>query len=96
MIDEALWILVALIILAIGFVKRPQHAQCPRGEFVNGVRPSGNTWCVRAPSAREVDCRGARRCFATEAPVYTTPIKIYCTNGTRPIVVDDRTVGCQR
>jgi hypothetical protein len=96
MIDDAFWIFVALIVLAIGALKRPTRAQCASNEFVEGVRRDGSSWCVRSPTGPEIDCRGARRCYSNETPVYTTPIKIYCTGGSQPIVVDHRTVGCQR
>lgn len=95
MIGNAFKILLALIVLGIGFVRRPQRARCSPNEYVEGVRRDGSTWCVRAPSKREIDCRGARACYSNEPPSYTQPLQIYCANGQLPIVVDERTVRCQ-
>lgn len=71
------------------------RATCPAGWYIEGVRSSGQTQCRPVPPAHcgepvppdNVPCpRDDRR----------IPIAIYCTNGQQPIVVNERTVGCQQ
>lgn len=90
---------ILVVIIAVMFVFRcgaPTRAQCPTlNEYVEGVRRDGSTWCAKSPSLRERDCTPDPVCSWSE-PVYTVPLQIYCTGGTRPIVIDQRTIGCQR
>lgn len=79
------------LLLAFAAIRRPHSASCGPG-WVDGVRPDGRYGCRPAP-IRDTDAK-------TEVDDGTLDIelksRIYCTNGTRPIVVDAHTVGCQR
>lgn len=83
--------IIELAVLAI--VIALSRGTCPPGWSVNGVRPTGAYECLgplHPPGCGEPD--------ETSPPCVRPAVKagrIYCTNGTRPIVVDHRTVGCQ-
>lgn len=97
-VDDTIALIAAMLamLIVIAFVRHGQTtARCDVGEYVEGVRPTGKTRCVRVP-ATETDCRGARACHPDEEPVYTRELEIYCTGGSVPVVVDERTIGCQR
>src|SRR5688572_6018254 len=95
MLDEVIFALVAIVVLIAVSVIRPTSAACPRGHYVEGVRPSGETRCLPVPAPSR-GCAGSRAC--PDGPPYRTqlPLQIYCTGGAIPIVVDERTVGCTR
>lgn len=85
--------LLSALVFVIAVLLSPKR--CREGWFVDGVRPSGVTRCRPAPPPR----------CGEPVPPHNQPcpkderaelMVIYCTGGTRPIVVDDRTVGCQR
>lgn len=69
--------------------------QCRDGWFVEGIRPNGMTQCRPKPPTRcgEPGPPDNQPCPQDDRVELRA---IYCTGGTRPIVVDDRTVGCQR
>lgn len=99
---ENIWL---VFVFAVGivvsfFFVRPERARCPSGWFVEGVRPSGVSHCRRAPPDDPLDWpgndprdRGDRDVKPDNAVL---PVRVYCTGGSIPIVVDERTVGCQR
>lgn len=68
---------------------------CERGWYLEGVRPTGYTQCRPVPPAY---CGEPVPPFNKPCPkdTRTQAIVIYCTGGSLPIVVDSRTVGCQR
>lgn len=87
-----------LIDMLIGFVSTtvfvlivslvPSRATCPRGMVQSmGVTPSGRYVCRFPPVGLENDA---------PSPPGEVRGMIWCTNGTRPIVVDHKTVGCMR
>jgi hypothetical protein len=79
-----LMILVVLVALA--------RARCPEGWSVNGIRPDGSYECL-SPIPR-----GCGEPVGDSPPCPPTTLsrgRIYCTGGSVPIVVDNRTVGCQ-
>jgi hypothetical protein len=79
------WALLTIAVMTVASLVQPRRARCPDGMYVNGVRPSGAFECRIAPKLKH------------EAPPDSElGGRIYCTGGTRPIVVDYRTVGCQR
>jgi hypothetical protein len=80
-----------VFLVACAFM-RPAELHAPAGWYVNGVTPSGRTELRRAPRTA---CDGARDICADE-PDVVLPGRIHCTGGARPIVVNYRTVGCQR
>lgn len=97
-ITEALVGLIVGLTLCLGFALRPTHARCPGNLALDaGVRISGPDAgaysCATIPPPDDDHDNG-------NDPPYTPPErvrgKIYCTNGTRPIQIDTRTVGCQR
>ena len=82
-----------IALLLVAMCARPLEGQCPRGFYVDGVRPSGVYGCIPAPP-REPDARG----HEPDPPPRNDPeveSRIYCTGGTIPIVCNDRVVGCQ-
>ncbi len=81
---------ITLLVMSInlGWCTRPHRARCTRGFYAEGVSMDGKTTCRQSPPLAWPD----ERYF----PAETYPMQIYCTGGSRPIVVDHRTVGCQR
>lgn len=71
------------------------HKTCPPGWYVNGVRPSGKFGCRPVPKLQAAEDVAPYR---TQPPLLgedrESYDQIYCV-GTRPIVVNWRTVGCQ-
>jgi hypothetical protein len=64
--------------------------RCCKGYHVDGVRPDGRTWCVAKPA-----CPDDSECGSAFPDPPRYPVEIHCTGGSVPIVVDERTVGCQ-
>lgn len=98
MIGEVIALLLSLVLFctAIAFdaIAVPgEHATCPAGMYVDGVRPSGETSCVANPPPGCEEPVGAW--YACPEP-RRFPTRIRCTGGSHPIVVDERTVGCTR
>lgn len=87
--SEAIFAFLVGVLIAI---LAPTRHECPPGWYVNGAPPDGVTSCREIPpnwtcgEPPEPDCPEPR----------TYPVRVRCTGGSRPIVVDDRTVGCQR
>ncbi len=92
---EPLATIASILVLCVCMLVKPTHVICPAGWYVNGVRPSGQTECLPVPSGfEELTDRGIVD-HSIEPPGYVR-VRIYCTGGMRPIVVDQRTIGCQR
>ena len=81
-------------------------AMCPRGYYVDGVTligpdiadPTiGEFRCHRVPARRVEEDRPINFHPMQDLPGedYEYHARIYCTGGTRPIVVNEHTVGCQ-
>jgi hypothetical protein len=70
---------------------------CPDGWWVNGVRPTGLYSCRPRSLLPDRPSRGHEQ-DEPDDPAADHEIcnQIYCTGGSHPIVVDFRTVGCQR
>lgn len=104
---ELISAIVTVCVLVAGYAIRPHHARCPDTyDLRTGIQPSGRFDCWPHPSApADWDPRNGRiedwdgthgkpeRSVQSEA---TLGGQIYCTGGSRPIVVDYRTVGCRR
>jgi hypothetical protein len=73
---------IALLLLAQ--CTRPDHATFGAG-WINGIRPDGAYELRRQPANPD-----------DETPPGVLRGRIFCTGGTRAIVIDHRTVGCQR
>lgn len=86
---------VSMVIL-VAFALRPSHARCPKHWHNNGVRPSGVFTCTRNPFGDPDWDWSLHRPDRSTVPPGKIWGRIYCTNGHVPIVVNDRTVGCQR
>lgn len=84
-------LLFSIAALLLATFARPPRAHCPAGWWVDGVRASGVYGCRPTP-ASDSDAR-------TEVKDSTPDVElvgaVYCTGGTRPIVVDAHVVGCQ-
>lgn len=97
--SEALYLFAAMFALVICGIARPDRIACPPGWVAEGVRLSGTTDCVRAstaPDTIDTSCGDGGRCSGKAPPEPRFPVRVYCTNGTTPIVVSHRVVGCQR
>lgn len=84
-------ILAAVVIVTMAWTV----ATCPRGWYVEGVRPSGHSRClpVPPPSCGEPVPPNNAPCPSDSREL---PIAVYCTGGSHPIVLNERTVGCTR
>lgn len=88
--------LVSIIVLFLSALLHPTQARGPNGWYVNGVSPDGAYELRRAPVAEQPPCKETKlSCVADEPDVWIRG-RIYCTGGSRAIVVDERTVGCTR
>ena len=92
---EILCELVSGLVLLLAFLLRPVHARCPPNWHNNGIRPSGEFACTRNPVGDMDWSWASRRPDRSIVPPGELRGHIYCTHGTRPIVIDDRAVGCQ-
>lgn len=94
---EMLVVVLALAIAAIAMCTHPSRANCPDGHDLRmGIRRSGDFECWSRPVG-DPDYDGTfgkPERSVQPGPVYRG--RIYCTGGAQPIVVDYRTVGCQR
>ena len=83
--------------VALGWWLRPRQARCPVGhDLRTGIRTSGEFECWRSPPGNSLyDGAGG---FPERSPQSKAILsgRIYCTGGGQPIVVNERTVGCQR
>lgn len=77
--QDALMIVISIIVLALCMMRQPTSVTCAKGFFVDGVRPTGDTRCV----ADDYTDRSYQiRLYCTGG---TIPI----------VGDDGRTVGCQ-
>lgn len=85
--------LVSAFVFALAVLLSPKT--CRPGWYVEGVRPSGLARCRPEPPR---DCGEPVPPFEQPCP-HDERVEqrvIICTGGTQPIVVDERTIGCQR
>lgn len=101
MIGLGCWWL-SLAMLCCSAVTRPRAARCADGFYVNGIRPSGVYECRRAPGGNPLyDGAAGYPDRTVDRPGWYRS-RIYCTGGSRPIVVlaqrdrDARVVGCTK
>ena len=97
---ENVWLVFVFVVgVIVSLFVRPERAQCPPGWFVEGVRRDGGTHCRRVIPDDPLDWPGDDRRDRGRRDVKpddtSLPMQIYCTGGSVPIVVDERTVGCQ-
>lgn len=87
----------SILLLCCSFIVRPQHARCPEHHDLRmGIRRSGEFQCWATPSGPvEYDGTWERRDRSKQSGAILTG-RLWCTNGTSPIVVNERVVGCQR
>jgi len=92
-------VIVGVIGLVLAAFIRPERAVCPKGWYVEGVRRAGDTQCRPEIPDDPRDWPGddPRDTVHRDLKPYNAelPMQIYCTGGSQPIVVNDRTVGCQ-
>lgn len=88
---------VSLLFLVVSCLGHPTRARCPIGyDLRTGIRSDGRFECWPSPTGpSEWDGTWARPERSVQ-PDGVIESRIYCTGGARPIVVDARTVGCQR
>lgn len=91
-------LVVSLALLALAAVVRPHRARCPVGmDLRTGIRQDGSFECWAHPVGDpEWDGTWRRSPDRSVQPAWQFVGQIYCTGGARPLVVDERTVGCQR
>lgn len=88
--------LASVLLLCCAAATRPRVAWCPPDWYVNGVRPSGLYECRRAPGGEPLyDGAAGYPDRTVDRPGWLVG-RIYCTGGSRPVVVTERVVGCQR
>jgi hypothetical protein len=99
-INLGLCAVLSLVTILAAAITRPTRAQCPQGWYLaTGVRtsdtyaPRGSFACQRPPGGP--DWTGTGPDLGTRPPGELRG-RIYCTGGSSPIVVNERTVGCQR
>lgn len=95
MIDDLFCALLTFVVLAAAAVAHPQQLRAPRDWYFEGVRADGATTLRAAPPA---GCGEPRPPNDRPCPDHQRAIdaRIYCTGGAVAILVDARTVGCQR
>jgi hypothetical protein len=54
MLDDIAFVLLAIVVLVIAALARPTMSVCPRGWFVEGVRPTGETRCIRPDTTKRI------------------------------------------
>lgn len=93
MITEIVATALGTLALLVAIVVAPPIARCRDGFYVEGVRPSGKSTCREIPPPGCGEPKWTPPCPEPR----TMPIRIYCTGGTVPLVLDDgETIGCQR
>lgn len=96
--SELVTTICAFVLLCLAIARYPGYdpsGRCPPGWALDGVRPSGHSRCTPAPPQ---DCGEPRPPNDRPCPRDDRELLILhrCTGGSRAIVVDHRTVGCQR
>lgn len=87
-------LLGSIVLLCAAMVIHPDHARCDATMWVNGVRPDGTYELRRVPVGDdEIGPRG--ELDHSRQPPGVLVGRVYC-GGRLAIVVDSRTVGCQR
>jgi hypothetical protein len=98
-VSSAVLAVVSIVILSMAMALRPARARCPDGWGLDtGVRRNGSFECWSPPPAEcasSMPGRSSDECHARFPDPVHIDSQIYCTGGTQPIVVDERTVGCQ-
>lgn len=93
---EPLLTAASVLCLLVAMAIHPTRARCPDGFYVEGVRSWGGFTCHRQPVGDpNLDGTYGRPDVSVE-PGGELAGRLYCTGGAVPIVVDSRTVGCQR
>lgn len=96
MIGLANW-LMSLGLLGLACIVRPDRARCPAGyDLRTGIRADGRFACWPHPVGDPEWDGTWRRPERARQPDGVLESRIWCTGGARPIVVNARTVGCQR
>lgn len=94
---DTLCAIVSVVLLCIVMALQPSRARCPSGWHVGTVLADGHFTCKRKLiGGVDDDPSGA---LTSVQPPGELESRIYCTGGTHPIFVYDRTartVGCQR
>ncbi len=88
-----LFLPVSLLIFFVAAVTRPSSGTCPPHHQVSGINRAG-VWTCR-PLSTQPD-PGSRVVEDKTLDARELQSAIYCSGGSEPIVVDDRTVGCMR
>lgn len=90
--------LIAMVVMGGLLVIRQSEIRCPRGyDLRTGVRPDGHFECWPSPVGDpEWDGTWQRSPDRSVQPLGVFGNQIHCTGGAHPVIVDFRTVGCQR
>src|SRR5690348_4647766 len=90
-------LVLSFALLALVALCRPPRARCPAGfDLRTGIRRDGRFACWPHPVGDPEWDGTFERPERGRQPGGVLESQIWCTNGTEPIVVDERTVGCQR
>ncbi len=96
---DLMYSVLSMLVLLGALARQPTTVTCPAGWYVEGVRTSGRSSCVRASPETELDrdnCTRGHPCVMSAAPEPRVGVQIYCTNGMLPLVINHRTIGCKR
>lgn len=91
---EIILALASEVLLLWAMATHPIRGHCPKAWYVEGVQPAGDYACVKTPARNVCDTKAG--CAGDEPRDPRLRSRIYCTGGSVPVVVDDRTVGCTR
>lgn len=79
-------LLSVFVVLVTAIAISPERAECPRGWWVNGVRPSGSFECIRDVRPEADNEHGELR---------TIEGRVDCPPSFMPIVETERRVACR-
>lgn len=92
---EILFVFVSVFLLLFSAVFKPTDAQCPRGWFVEGIRPSGYFYCKPSPTGGAYSGGFEQLDDGSIQPPGYLHGRLYCPHGTQPIVVTYLRVDCE-
>lgn len=84
---------ISILVMLIAFVMHPHRAKCPRGFWMNGVRPTGEFQCRRTPVGDDIRMPNGHVVDHSIQPPGVLDGRIFCAGGD-PRVIDDTTVAC--
>lgn len=94
MMPEIVCLLMSIVLFCAATIVRPPRAHAPAGFWVNGTRGDGYFELRRVPIGDDTIKPGGGEIDLSVQPPGVIVSRIFCADGKRSIVVDERTVGC--